>query len=63
MKIETLLLCGLFAASVLVCGCILGAMLHAHGDGRARHPGMALLDAPSACTLPVDGVMCPRLPG
>ncbi|MDI3262911.1 MAG: hypothetical protein QJR11_08905 [Fulvimonas sp.] len=65
MKLETLLLRGLSAACVLVCGWLLAAMLHARGDanGRVRNLGMALLATPGVCALPADGVMCPRLPG
>ncbi|KRE94499.1 hypothetical protein ASG87_17470 [Frateuria sp. Soil773] len=64
MKFETLLLRSLFVACLLVCGLILGAMINSRSTAvsLASHGsfGTLLLAAPASCTLPPDGVVCPR---
>lgn len=66
MKLETLMLRGLFVACLLVCTLVLGAMLSASPQSvqlaSNGHLGM-LLNAPATCMLPPDGVVCPRLNG
>jgi len=66
MKLETLMLRGLFVACLLVCTLVLGAMLSASPQSvqlaSSGHLGM-LLNAPGSCMLPPDGVVCPRLNG
>jgi len=64
MKFETLMLHSLFAACLLACGLILGAMLNSQ-PGAVRLAstsslGTILLAAPASCMLPPDGVVCPR---
>lgn len=69
MKFETFLLHGLFVASLLVSGLILGAMLTATPQavqlaGAAKGTSLGLLlAAPGGCMLPPDGVVCPRHAG
>ena len=64
MKFETMMLRTLFAACLLVCGLVLGAMLlptpHAVQLAANGTVGALLLATPSACMLPVDGVVCLR---
>lgn len=64
MNFETLMLRTLFAACLLVCGLILGAMMvptpHAVQLAANSTAGALLLAAPSTCKLPADGVMCLR---
>ena len=66
MKLETLMLRGLFVACLLVCTLVLGAMLSASPQSvqlaSSGHLGM-LLNTPGSCMLPPDGVVCPRLNG
>jgi hypothetical protein len=63
MKFEALMLRGLFVACLLVCGLVLGAMVNASPEAiRLAAAGSAgQLIAPTACALPPDGVVCPRL--
>jgi hypothetical protein len=68
MNLETLMLRSLFAACLLVCGLILGAMIVPSAPvqlaGSASDNGAvtgSLLLAPGVCMLPPDGVICPRL--
>lgn len=67
MKLETLMLHGLFIASLVVCGLILGAMMTITPAsvqfGATSSVGAMLLVAPSSCALPRDGVICPQLGG
>lgn len=67
MNVEALLLRGLFAACLLVCGLVLGAMIHASPDAiRLAASGSAGQLSPAArasCLLPPDGVVCPRIGG
>ena len=66
MKFEALMLRSLFVACLLVCGLVLGAMVNAKPDAvRLASAGAAgqLLAAPTACALPADGVVCPRVNG
>jgi hypothetical protein len=64
MKFETMMLRTLFAACLLVCGLILGAMLdttpHAVQLAANSTVGALLLAAPATCMLPADGVVCAR---
>ena len=64
MNFETLMLRTLFAACLLVCGLILGAMLvpapHAVQLAANSTVGALLLAAPATCKLPADGVVCAR---
>ncbi|HEU4669786.1 MAG TPA: hypothetical protein VFR91_03730 [Dyella sp.] len=69
MKLESLLLRGLFVACLTVCGLVVGAMLVrtpsavrlAHDSAAAPTLGTALIVPASQCALPPDGVVCPRL--
>jgi hypothetical protein len=66
MKFEALMLRGLFVACLLVCGLVLGAMVTASPDAiRLAAAGSAgqLIASPVACSLPPDGVVCPRSNG
>lgn len=65
MKFEALMLRGLFVACLMVCGLVLGAMVNASPDAiRLAAAGSAgQLIAPVACSLPPDGVVCPRANG
>lgn len=67
MKYETLMLSGLFAACLLVCTLVLGAMLATTPQSvqlaANGHVASSLLALPAQCALPADGVICPRLPG
>ena len=64
MNFETLMLRTLFAACLLVCGLILGAMLvptpRAVQLAANSTVGALLLAAPATCKLPADGVVCAR---
>ncbi|OZB61496.1 MAG: hypothetical protein B7X39_01565 [Lysobacterales bacterium 14-68-21] len=68
MKLESLLLRGLFVACLTVCGLIVGAMLlktptavRLATDATATPTlGTALIVPASQCALPPDGVVCPR---
>lgn len=67
MKFETLMLHGLFVASLVVCGLVLAAMVTTTprsvpvvSNGSIS---TILLSAPSSCALPPDGVVCPRVAG
>jgi hypothetical protein len=67
MKLETLMLRGLFIACLAVCGLILGAMVtiapasvQLAADSSV---GAILLAAPTSCALPPDGVVCPQIGG
>jgi|GEM_PF-321083 len=66
MNLETLMLRGLFIACLAVCALILGAMLNTTASVRiateapVNAPQVnALLQAPSHCALPADGLICP----
>lgn len=65
MKLETYLLRSLFAACLLVCGCIMASMVFTPGpvqlagNGDGAQLGV-MLAVPGACMLPPDGVVCPR---
>jgi hypothetical protein len=66
MKHELLMLRSLLVASLLVCGLILGNMLTYTGNpiqlatvGTSVH-SVASATA-SGCTLPPDGIVCPRV--
>lgn len=66
MKFETLMLRSLFVACLLVCGLVLGAMVNASPQAiRLAAAGTAgqLIATPTAtaCALPPDGVVCPRI--
>ncbi len=67
MKFEALMLRSLFVACLLVCGLVLGAMVNAKPDAvrlaSAGSAGQLLIAAPTACALPADGVVCPRVNG
>ncbi|WP_430391753.1 hypothetical protein [Dyella sp. 20L07] len=66
MKFETLMLRGLFVACLLVCGLVLGAMVNASPEAvRLAAAGSAgqLIATPVTCSLPPDGVVCPRSNG
>ena len=68
MKLETLLLRSLFAACLVVCGCVMASMLfmpgpvQLAGTGEGARLGV-LMAVPGTCMLPPDGVVCPRLDG
>lgn len=63
MKFETWMLRGLFVACLSVSGLVLGAMVSASPQAiRLAAAGTAgQLIAPTACALPPDGVVCPRV--
>ncbi|CAM5614296.1 hypothetical protein [Rhodanobacter lindaniclasticus] len=69
MKFETLMSRGLFAASLVVCGLVLAAMVTTTTTTPAvqlaSEGGIStiLLSTPSSCALPPDGVVCPRVAG
>jgi hypothetical protein len=67
MKFETLMLHSLFAASLLVCGLIVVAMLNSAPQtaqlASNSHAGILLTTTPAMCALPPDGVVCPRPAG
>ncbi|HEX5305898.1 MAG TPA: hypothetical protein VFW82_07430 [Dyella sp.] len=70
MKLELLLLRGLFVACLTVCGLVVGAMLVQTppavrlAGAKASAPVLGMLvPSPSGCALPPDGVVCPRLAG
>ncbi len=67
MKLETLMLRGLFIACVAVCGLILAAMVTTTPASvqlaTGSSVGAILLAAPSSCALPPDGVVCPQYGG
>ncbi len=67
MKFEAMMLRGLFLACVTVCGLVMGAMLTTTPSNVQLTTGdrisAALQSAPSSCTLPPDGVVCPRVDG
>ncbi|HZX69655.1 MAG TPA: hypothetical protein VFE77_02465 [Rhodanobacter sp.] len=68
MKFENLVLRCLFLACLAVCGLVFGAMLTAvpsPGVQLAASSRVAaiLLATPVTCTLPPDGVVCPRIAG
>jgi hypothetical protein len=63
MKFETLMLRGLFVACLALCALILGAMLTDRRPAMTLAASAALIEAPSVCALPADGVVCPRRPG
>lgn len=67
MKLETLMLHGLFIACLAVCGLIFGAMVTLTPTSvqlaANSSVGAILLAAPSSCALPPDGVVCPQLGG
>lgn len=66
MKFEAFMLRGLFVACLVVCGLVLGAMVNATPDAvrlAAAGSAVPLIAAPTACALPPDGVVCPRLNG
>jgi hypothetical protein len=65
MKLESLLLRGLFVACLTVCGLIVGAMLvqtppAVRLAGSAVVPVVGMVVPASGCALPPDGVVCPR---
>lgn len=66
MKLESLLLRGLFVACLTVCGLIVGAMLVQTppavrlAGSRAVAPVVGMLMPATGCALPPDGVVCPR---
>lgn len=68
LKFEATMLRGLFAACLLICALVLGAMLRsqprepelaAHAAS-ATSVAVAVTHAPTACALPPDGVVCLR---
>lgn len=63
MKFETVMLHSLFVACFALCVLVMGAMLHAapvsYPTSGASVSAM-LLDAPTTCVLPHDGVLCPQ---
>ncbi|MGA0587958.1 hypothetical protein ACO2Q2_12625 [Dyella sp. KRB-257] len=69
MKLESLLLRGLFVACLTVCGLIVGAMLVQTppavrlAGSSAAVPVVGMLIPASGCALPPDGVVCPRQAG
>ena len=65
MKLESLLLRGLFVACLTVCGLIVGAMLvqtppAVRLAGSTAAPVVGMLMSATGCALPPDGVVCPR---
>jgi hypothetical protein len=65
MKLESLLLRGLFVACLTVCGLIVGAMLvqtppAVRLAGSAVAPVVGMVVPATGCALPPDGVVCPR---
>jgi hypothetical protein len=65
MKFETLMLRGLFVASMLVCGLIMTAMVTTRSTplrvAASRSLAALLISAPSSCMLPfVDDMICAR---
>jgi hypothetical protein len=67
MKFETLILSTLFVSCVALCALILGAMVRTTPASvrltDSHHVHSILLAAPSTCTLPADGIICPRVAG
>ena len=69
MKFETFMLRTLFVACMAVCSLVMGAMLTAApaaaqlASSRSVSVSFILPAAPTACALPADGVVCPRLNG
>jgi hypothetical protein len=71
MKLESMLLRGLFIACLTVCGLIVGAMLVQTppavrlAASAVGNPTLGLIAAPAGngCALPPDGVVCPRQAG
>ena len=73
MKFETFMLRTLFVACMAVCSLVMGAMLTAApaaaqlASSRSVSVSVSvsfiLPAAPTACALPADGVVCPRLNG
>ncbi|WP_158880696.1 hypothetical protein [Rhodanobacter sp. L36] len=65
MKIETIMLRGLFIACITVCALIMGAMLKTTPASvqlaGSSKVASVLLAAPTSCALPADGVICPRI--
>ena len=66
MKFENMMLRGLFFATVLASGLALLAMIQPMPQGvqlaGTTAVGTLLSAAPSACSLPADGVLCPLQP-
>ena len=66
MKLESLLLRGLFVACLTVCGLIVGAMLVQTppavrlAGSHVATPVVGMLMPATGCALPPDGVVCPR---
>lgn len=64
MKFENLMLHSLFATCLLVCGLIFTAMLSSPSPAvqlaSNSHVGLLLSSGPAVCSLPADGVVCPR---
>jgi hypothetical protein len=67
MKFETFMLRALFVSCMAVCSLVMGAMLTATPSAvqlASSHSVSSILPAaPTACALPADGVVCPRLNG
>jgi len=67
MKLETLMLQGLFVACLAVSALIFGAMLTTTSASVRLATGNSvsaiLLTAPASCALPPDGVVCPQIGG
>ncbi|TCV96246.1 hypothetical protein EC912_102596 [Luteibacter rhizovicinus] len=65
MKYEMLMLRGLFVASLLVSGLILGNMLISPSAvvqlAANGSTGTAVSAAKTGCAVPPDGLICPRL--
>lgn len=65
MQLETFILRSLFAACMLVCSLVLGAMIYAKpaqatATTQDQSTTSTLAAAPANCSLPPDGVICPR---
>jgi len=67
MKLETLMLQGLFVACLAVSALIFGAMVTTTPASlrlaAGSSVGAILLTAPTSCALPPDGVVCPQIGG
>ena len=67
MKLETFMFRTLFVACMAVCSLVMGAMVTATPPAvqlaSSRSVSSILPTAPTACALPADGVVCPRLNG
>ncbi len=73
MQFETFILRSLFAACLLICSLVMGAMIYAKPApapvttqptvAQSATVAQALAVVPVSCALPSDGVICPRRVG